>query len=80
MDCSPPDSSIHGIAQVRILEWVPFPSPGNLPDPGIKPASPALTGGFFLPLSHLGKPTGPSKKVTIKDYAVLCQNDAETEV
>ena len=24
-----------------------FPSPGDLPDPGIKPASPALAGGFF---------------------------------
>ena len=24
-----------------------FPSPGGLPDPGIKPRSPALTGGFF---------------------------------
>ena len=22
MDCSPPDSSVHGIPQVRILEWV----------------------------------------------------------
>ena len=26
---------------------MPFPSPGDLPDPGIKPESPALTGGFF---------------------------------
>ena len=26
---------------------LPFPSPGNLPDPGIEPASPALVGGFF---------------------------------
>ena len=25
----------------------PFPSPGDLPDPGIKPVSPAFTGGFF---------------------------------
>ena len=22
MDCSPPDSSIHGICQARVLEWV----------------------------------------------------------
>ena len=31
--------SVHGISQARILEWVelPFPSPGDLPDPGIKP-------------------------------------------
>ena len=26
---------------------LPFPSPGDLTDPGIKPASPALAGGFF---------------------------------
>ena len=25
MDCSPPDSSVHGILQVRILEWVAIP-------------------------------------------------------
>ena len=36
MDCSPPDSSVHGISQVRILEWV-FPSQGDLPDPGMEP-------------------------------------------
>ena len=40
--CSPPGSSIHGIFQARILEWLPFPSPGDLPNPGIEPGSPAL--------------------------------------
>ena len=46
----PPHSSIHGIFQARILEWVPFPTPGGLHDPGIKLvplASPAPAGGFF---------------------------------
>ena len=42
MDCSPPESSVHGIFQARILEWIAFPSPGELPDPGIKLRSPAL--------------------------------------
>ena len=42
MDCSPPDPSAHGILQARILEWQPFPSPGDFPDPGIEPGSPAL--------------------------------------
>ena len=42
MNCSPLDSSVHGIFQVRILECVPFPSPGDLPDSGIEPGSPAL--------------------------------------
>ena len=32
----------HGILQARILKWLPFPSPGALPDPGIEPGSYAL--------------------------------------
>ena len=47
MDCNLQDFSVHGISQSRILEWVAFPSPGDLPDPGIKQASPALAGRFF---------------------------------
>ena len=42
MGCSLPGSSIHGIFQARILEWVAIPSPGDLPDPGIEPGLPAL--------------------------------------
>ena len=37
---------------------LPFPSPGDLPDPGIKPMSPALTGGFFT----IESPEKPSVK------------------
>ena len=50
MDCSPSASSVHGILQARILEWVAISSSGDLPDPGIEPASltsPTLAGGFF---------------------------------
>jgi len=36
------DCTVHGIFLVRILEWVCFPSPGDLPNPGIEPRSPAL--------------------------------------
>ena len=42
---------------------LPFPTPGNLPDPGIEPASivsPALAGDFFFffkPLTYLGNPS-----------------------
>ena len=42
VDCSLPGFSVHGFLQARILEWSPFPSPADLPDPGIKPESPAL--------------------------------------
>ena len=54
MDCSPPGSSLHRIFQARILEWVAISSSGDLPDPGIKPlspASPALQADSLL-LSH----------------------------
>ena len=42
VDCSPPGSSIHGILQAGMLDGSPFPSPGDLPDPGIEPRSPVL--------------------------------------
>ena len=49
-DYSRSDSSVHGISQERILEWFPFPTPGDLPNQGIEPVfltSPVLAGGFF---------------------------------
>ena len=40
--CNPMDYTVHGILQARILEWVAFPSPGDLPNTGIEPRSPTL--------------------------------------
>ena len=51
MDCSLPGFSVHGILPARILE---FPSPGDLPDPGIEPSSPALQADS-LPTELQGK-------------------------
>ena len=42
MDCSLPGSSVCGILQTRILEWVAVPFSRDPPDPGIEPKSPAL--------------------------------------
>ena len=42
MDCSLPGSSVHGIFQAIVLEWIAIPSPVDLPDPGMEPRSPAL--------------------------------------
>ena len=42
MDCSSPGSSVHVIPQARQWSGLPFPSPEDLPNPGIKPKSPAL--------------------------------------
>ena len=54
MDCSPPGSSVHGILQARVLEWVAIPFSGDLPDPGIEPSSPE----FFHGRSQMQKTTG----------------------
>ena len=43
MDCSLPGSSVCGILQARILTWVAFPSPGDLPNPGIQLGSPTYS-------------------------------------
>ena len=55
MDYSLPGFSIHGIFQTRVLEWVAFPSLGDLPYPGIEPRSPALQADA-LPSEPPGKP------------------------
>ena len=47
MDNSLPGSSVHGILQAENWTVVPFPSPRDLTDPGIEPASPALAGRVF---------------------------------
>ena len=39
MAYSLPDSSDHGISQQEYWNGLPFPSPGDLPDPGIEPTS-----------------------------------------
>ena len=47
MNYGPSGSSVYGILQSRVLEWVSFPSPGDLADPGIELAplmSPSLAG------------------------------------
>ena len=67
VDCSLPRSSVHGILQARILEWVAIPSSGGLPDPGIKPWSSALQADLYL-LSYERSPR-------VCDYVYLLQND-----
>ena len=47
-----------GFPRQEYRSGLPFPSPGDLPDPGIEPESPALAGRFFTTESS-GKPTFP---------------------
>ena len=51
MDCSLPGSSVHGIFKQEHWSGLPFPTPGDFPNPGIEPRSPAfpaLAGRFFI--------------------------------
>ena len=48
MDCSLPGSSIHRILQAGIWRGLPYPPPGDLPNPGIEPRSPALQAESLL--------------------------------
>ena len=59
MNCSLVGSSVHGILQARILEWVASPSAGALPHSRIKPTSPkssSLAGIFFATEQTWGVP------------------------
>ena len=60
MDCCPPWSFVHGVFQARLLKWVAISFSGGLPDPGIKPGSPALQDDA-LPSEPPEKPTTNTK-------------------
>ena len=47
MEYSLPGSSLHGILQARVLEWVPMPFSRGSSQPRDRPASSSLAGGFF---------------------------------
>ena len=74
MGRSLPGSSVYGIFQKRVLEWVLFPSPGNLPNPGIEPESPTLQADA-LPSDPPGKRTinrRKKKKKSMLLTKILC--------
>ena len=48
IDYGLPGSSVHGIFQAGILEWVVIPFSRDLPDPGIELSSPALQADSLL--------------------------------
>ena len=55
MNWSPPGSSLWGFSRQEYWGGLPCPPPGNLPNPGIEPRSPALQADP-LPLSYQGSP------------------------
>ena len=68
IDCSPPGSSVHGIPQARILEWVALSFSRDLPNPGIEPMSPASPG-----LQEDSLPSeSPGKPINVKYIVLKC--------
>ena len=78
MYCSLPGSSVHGIIRQEYWSGLPFPSPGDLPDPGIEPGSPTLQVDS-LPNELPGKPQEMESKVNFKgeDYMYVFWNQAQ---
>ena len=71
VNCS---SSVHGILQARILEWVAMPSLRNLPDPGSNPCVLCLLHWQVgsLPLVPPGKPFFVYSTYQIKACLCVC--------
>ena len=59
--CSLPGFSVHGIFQARIWSGLPFVPPGDLPNPGTEPESPALPADSSPSDHHGGKPGGETR-------------------
>ena len=71
-----------GFPRQEYLSGLPFPSPEDLPVPGIEPmslASPALAGGFFYiyPALHQWFPTrgGPAPRGHLMMSGYVCSRD-----
>ena len=63
-----------GLSWQEYYSGLPFPSPEDLPDPGIEPGSPALQADF-LPSEPVGKPFMEAGKSKIKALADLVSDE-----
>ena len=61
VDCSPPGSSVHGILQARILEWVAVPFSRKSSQPRGRTQVSHIAGGFLI----LSGPPGKSKNAGV---------------
>ena len=67
MDCSSPGFSVHGYSPGKnIKSGLPCPPPGDLPNPGITPTSPALQVD-----SLLTEPPGKPKNTNVSSLSLL---------
>ena len=73
--CQPPLSM--GFPRQEYWSEFPFPSPGDLPHPGIKPESPALAGRFFT-TEPPGKPSNPGVRAKLDQWQGWSHRDQQT--
>ena len=76
MDFSPPGSSVHEFSRQGYWSGLPFPPPGDFPNPGIEPLalmSPALADGFVCLFLPLAPPVG--RKVMTNLDSILKSRD-----
>ena len=69
MDHSLPGSPVMGFSRQESWSGLPFPLPGDLPDPGIEPMSPALQEDSLWSEPHLFK---FEQKVGARRHSILC--------
>ena len=82
MDCSPPGSSVQGISQARILEWIAISFSRGSSQPRVEPTSPILASGLFT-TEPLGKPINNEthgSKVTLKILQARLQEHMNREL
>ena len=75
MNCSHTGPSIHEAlhAILREVNGLPFPTPGDLPDPGMESKSPALEGGFFTT-----EPPGKSLMINSQEHLMFLEKISES--
>ena len=72
MDCSRPDSSVHGILQARILQWVAIPFSRGSSQPRDQIQVSCIAGGFFTISIYL-------EKEMATDSSILAWRNTRTE-
>ena len=79
VDCSPPGSSLHGISQARILQWVAFLLQGIAPTQGLNQCL-VHWKTDSLPLNRLGNPVLPIIKylLVISTQSIQPRGNIET--
>ena len=79
MDCSPPGSSVHGIFQARILEWVAISFSRGFSSPRDQTWVSCIAGRLFLLLSHQGSPCLLNKKL-LKSVLLIITSKGENTI